>query len=322
LISWGYAAMFARPLAKAKEAASSLKNRAHQLLVRPLSPIGVDQTRSKDPRPTYSPAHAPEADRRSVLDVVPAPRDVIAPSAPHFEFRRIPIFPPDSKADFRATEVPTASVRDDDAVEQPGLSGGSPAVGPTGGGAATPTASDSCDEPRSMGKTISGGFLGGLKMDDYYPDVAGRGGFWQHPGTGGTFDTGSRVGGVAQLFGVIPSPCEPSQFSLAQSVTRTRDRIDGVTNPTEGQTLDDFGKSGRDIAHAPFRQEFLGGGTAPLGYLISAADPPSIPYGPATNAEWDRDFVTSLIGPRGRQSVSWSLSIRIENGVVKRNSLS
>ena len=120
----------------------------------------------------------------------------------------------------------------------------------------------------------------------------------------------------------IPSPCEPSQYTLAQSVTRTRDRINGVTNPTEGQTLDDLAKSGRHFATAPFRQEFLGGGTAPLGYVISMADPPSIGYGPATNAEWDRDFVTSLIGPAGRQSVSWSLSVRIENGVVKRNTLS
>jgi hypothetical protein len=316
--------MFAPRVEKAKEAASPPNNRAHQrsaLLVRPLSPIGVKQARSKDPGPTNSPAHAPEPDRRRVLGAVPAPRHVIAASAPHFEFGRIPIFPPDSKGDFRATEIPTASVRDDDAVEQPGLSGGSPAVGPTGGGAATPAASDSCDQPRSMGKTISGGFLGGLTMDDYYPDLTGRG-FWQHPGTGGTFDTGSRVGGVAQLFGVIPSPCDPGQFSLAQSVTRARDRINGVTDPTEGQTLDDLGKSGRDVAHAPFRQEFLGGGTAALGYLISSADPPSIGYGPTTNAEWDRDFVTSLVGPRGRQSVSWSLSIRIENGVVKRNSLS
>ncbi len=172
-----------------------------------------------------------------------------------------------------------------------------------------------------MGKTVSGTFLGGLTMDNYYPDLKG-GGYYSHPGTGGTFDTGSRVGGVAQLFGVIPSPCVPAQFSLAQSVTRTRDRIDGVTNPTEGQTFDDIAKSGRNASVAPFRQDFLGGGTAPLGYLISMADPPSISYGASTNAEWDRDFVTSLIGPAGKQSVSWSLSIRVVNGRVTSKALS
>jgi hypothetical protein len=232
------------------------------------------------------------------------------------------------RADFPATEIPAAGVLDDDAVDLPEGGGATPAADPTGGGpvpgpgagAATPAA-DSCGQPRSMGKTVSGAFIGGVTMDDYYPDLTGRG-FWQHPGAGGTFDTGTRAGGVAQLFGVIPSPCEPSQYTLAQSVTRTRDRINGVTNPTEGQTLDDLAKSGRHFATAPFRQEFLGGGTAPLGYVISMADPPSIGYGPATNAEWDRDFVTSLIGPAGRQSVSWSLSVRIENGVVKRNTLS
>ena len=95
-----------------------------------------------------------------------------------------------------------------------------------------------------------------------------------------------------------------------------------MTNPTEGQTLDDLAKSGRNAAAAPFRQGFLGGGDAPLGYVISMADPPSIGYGPTTNAEWDRDFVTSLIGPAGRQSVSWSLSIRVVKGSVTRNSLS
>lgn len=105
-------------------------------------------------------------------------------------------------------------------------------------------------------------------------------------------------------------------------MTRTRDRINGVTDPTEGQTLDDVEKSGRNASLAPFHQGFVGGGGPPLGYIISMADPPSIGYGPGTNAEWDRDFTTSLIGPSGQKSVSWSLSIRVVNGVVTRNSLS
>jgi hypothetical protein len=221
----------------------------------------------------------------------------------------------------QATEIPAADLQDSDPIDQPSAAAGTPAPSPVASGAVTPVPADDCGQPRSMGNTISGGFLGGVTLDDYYPDLTGRG-FWQHPGTGGTFDTGARVGGVVQLFGVIPSPCDPSRYTLAQSVTYTRKRMDGATDPNEGRTFDDIRKSGRNAAAAPFRQDFLGGGAAPLGYLISMADPPSMGYGPTTNAEFDRDFVTSLVGPAGQQSVNWSLSIRIANGVVTRNSLS
>ncbi len=183
-------------------------------------------------------------------------------------------------------------------------------VGSGGGG------STSCDQPLSMNKVTSGSFQGGKSMDDYYPDLVGRG-FWQHSGSAGPWDTGSRVGSSVQLYGTIPSPCRPELFSLAQTVTRTRDRINGVTDPTEGQTLDDIAKSGRDASRPPFRQDWLGG-----GYNISMADPPSIGYSSTTNAEWDRDFVTSLVGPGGRSSVSWSVSIRIKDGSVTRNTVS
>lgn len=193
-------------------------------------------------------------------------------------------------------------------VEQPD-GGGSGIVGGEGG-------TSSCDQPLSMSKVTSGQFQGGKSMDDYYPDLVGRG-YWQHSGSAGPWNTGSRVGSNAQLFGTIPSPCRPELFSLAQTVTRTRDRINGVTNPTEGQTFDDIAKSGRNASISPFRQDWLGG-----GYNISMADPPSIGYSSTTNAEWDRDFVTSLIGPGGRRSVNWSISIRIENGGVTRNTIS
>ena len=163
-------------------------------------------------------------------------------------------------------------------------------------------------------KVTSGPFKGGLSLDDYYPDLVGRG-FWSGGATAGTFDTGSRVGGKVQLVGTIPTTCDPTKFSLAQSVTRTRDRINGVTDPTEGQTLDDIAKSGRNASTTPFRQEFP-------GYSISMAEPPSIGYGPTTDAEWDRDFVTSLIGPGGRKSVSWSLSIRVAKGAVTKKTVS
>ena len=72
-----------------------------------------------------------------------------------------------------------------------------------------------------MGKVVSGAFLGGLTMDSYYPDLKGKG-YYQHPGTGGPFDTGSRAGANIQLYGVIGDKCTPGDFSLEQSITRTR----------------------------------------------------------------------------------------------------
>jgi hypothetical protein len=169
-----------------------------------------------------------------------------------------------------------------------------------------------------MHKLTSGPFLGGLTMDSYYPDLKGKG-YYDHPGTGGPFDTGSRAGANIQLYGVIPSPCLPDQFHLEQTIKRTRYRINGVVHAEEGKTFDDIAKSGRDASRAPFRQEFLGGGDAPLGYIISMADPPSTGYTATSTIEHDRDFVTSLVGPGGRQSVSWSLSTRISGGSVTRN---
>ena len=184
----------------------------------------------------------------------------------------------------------------------------------------TPAAADSCGQPRSMDKITSGPFLGGLTMDSYYPFLAGSG-TYDHPDTAGTFDTGSRLGANVQLIGVIPSPCLPSHFHLEQTVTRKRFRIGGAVHPEEGKTFDDIAKSGGDYSRPPRRQEFLGGGTAPLGYIISMADPPSTGYNSTSDIEHDRDFVTSLVGPTGRQSVSWSLSTRISGGTVTSNVL-
>jgi len=170
-----------------------------------------------------------------------------------------------------------------------------------------------CDEPLSMKKVVAGALEGGLTMKDYYPDLDGKG-YWQHGGTAGAFDTGARAGANVQLYGTIPSPCKPSLFSLAQTVTYTRAIRDGTHHPKEGVLQDDIAKSGRDASRPPFRLDWLGG-----GYNISMADPPSFIYGPKTNAEWDRSFVTSLKGPTGTKSVAWSTSIRIVGGAVTRN---
>jgi hypothetical protein len=242
----------------------------------------------------------------------------VTPAAHDFGTIRIyPIKPRPSITAGALHDIPIVGGPEEEAIDQP-PAGGSPA-GPGGPAGPAPTA-DSCEQPRSMNKLTSGAFLGGLTMDSYYPDLTGRG-YYDHPGTAGTFDTGSRVGANIQLYGVIPSPCEPSRFRLEQTVTRTRFRINGVVHPEEGRTFDDIAKSGRDASRPPFRQEFLGGGDAPLGYIISMADPPSTGYSSSSNIEHDRDFVTSLAGPGGRQSVSWSLSSRTSGGTVTRNVL-
>lgn len=218
--------------------------------------------------------------------------------------------------------TPAAACRDIPAVGETGLIVDQPTAAGVSPAPAPPAASGgSCGQPRSMEKVTSGAFLGGLSMDSYFPDLVGRG-FYDHPGTGGAFDTGSRAGANIQLLGVIHSPCRPGQYRLAQTITRTRFRINGVRHAEEGMTFDDVAKSGRDATTAPFRQEFLGGGDAPFGYLISMADPPSTGYGARDTIEHDRDFVTSLIGPAGTVSVRWSLTTRIANGRVTRNTLS
>ena len=178
-----------------------------------------------------------------------------------------------------------------------------------------------------MHKIVSGTFLAGLTMDDYYPDLRGHG-LYEHPDSGGPFDTGVQVGANAQLFGVIPSPCLPEHFHLEQQATPTRFRIGGRRQPSEGRPFDDLARVrsvGRDTDRAPFRRDFLGGDVnpgAPLGYIISMADPPSLRYRPGDNIELDRRFVTSLVGPGGAQSVTWTMSTRVASGRVTRNTIS
>jgi hypothetical protein len=197
-----------------------------------------------------------------------------------------------------------------------GAAGGA-AGGGGGGGPAQAAGGTICDQPIGMHKVVSGSFLGGRSMDDYYPDLAGMG-LWQHGASGGPFNTGSRVGANAQLWGDFRIPCRPDLFSLAQTVTYARAIFNGVHDPNEGVVQDDIAASGRDYSRAPARQEF---GPAGGGWAISMADPPSIGLTPTLNAEFDRDFVTTLIGPTGRSAVNWSTSIRVVNGSVTRNTI-
>jgi|HubBroStandDraft_1064217.scaffolds.fasta_scaffold01040_8 hypothetical protein len=238
-----------------------------------------------------------------------------------FNFGTLRIFPiPAPMADARSSPaIPTADGAEQDVFDPPQKGGGGPA--PAGPSPAGPTPADACAQPASMNKIVSGSFLGGLTMDSYYPDLSGRG-FWAHAGAGGPFETSTQAGGNAQLFGVIPGPCDPSRFHLEQTASVARFRVGGAKQPLEGKTFDDIAQSGRDFTRAPARQDFLGGGVAPAGYIISMADPPSVNFGPSRpDVERDTDFVSSLVGPGGRQSVSWSQSVRVAGGVVTANTL-
>jgi hypothetical protein len=265
------------------------------------------------------PINGPRA-RPALTDVSAAAR---APGWP--SFGSVPLLPPGGLAR-PAVSLPVEGAEEEqitDAplaiVDEPPRSGGATS-GRSGAGEAAAGAeavsSDICAAPVSMTKRISGTFAGGLSLDDYYPDLVGKG-YWDSANTAGPFDTGTRVGSSVQLAGAIRIPCRPDLYSLAQTVTYTRLRVGGTADPNEGKTFDDIAKSGRDATKAPFRQEFMNLD----GYWISMADPPSVVYGSTTDVEFDRDFVTSLVGPSGRQSVNWSTSIRIAGGKVTRNSV-
>jgi hypothetical protein len=270
----------------------------------------TDSTRAKRTRPAST---APRQRRVGGETLAAWRRE--APSVSRADLfpavRLVPVLP---RSSTQATFIPRDGAASGEVDFQPVAPN---APGPTGSDAA-PMA-DGCDIPRSMHKVTSGPFLNGLRVGSYYPDLAQRG----YPANAGPFDLGNRAGSAVQLYGVIPSPCEPSRFSLGQSATATRVRINGVANALEGTTFDDTARSGRDTTQPPFRQEFLGGGSAPLGYIISFCDPPSMPYSASTaSAEFDVNFTSTLTGPGGSRSVNWSISVRIASGSVTRNTLS
>jgi hypothetical protein len=188
-----------------------------------------------------------------------------------------------------------------------------------------------CDKPLSMNKVTSGSFVGGKKVEDYFPggDIRSPGEkLWDHGDRAGPWDLGTRAGVNIQLYGIIPSQCQSRSFYLDQRYKNTRYRVNGNPTTDEGVTGNDIRESGQDASRPPFRQEWAD----PWGdYIISMADVPSISYvkagsySPGSNLEVDKEFVTSLM-PRGSpsegKSVRWTHSLRIEKGVVTRNDLS
>lgn len=194
-----------------------------------------------------------------------------------------------------------------------------PQQGPTSPPAKAPaTAAKKCDTPLSMHKVTSGKFKNSLSLDDYYPDLVG-GGYWSGGAdSAGTFDSGTRVGAKVQLYGIVDASCTSTDFKLEQTMTYKRFRVGGVKDSREGTNIDDIKDSGRDATKSPFRQEW----TDKAGIHISMADPPSIAYAATTEIELDRDWTTSLAGPGGKKSVSWSSSIRVKAGKVTKNTVS
>jgi hypothetical protein len=174
-----------------------------------------------------------------------------------------------------------------------------------------------CGSPTRLGILTSGTFRNNLKMDDYFPDLVGQG-FWKDGGTAGPFQTPQYVGSKVQVMGLIPPGCSPGSFRLGQTVEETKNVVDGVHGPFEGQTYDDFQRSGRNPNRPPLRRDWQ----SELGTHISMGDPPSQRLGPR-NVELDRNFVTTLTGPsRSPMTETCSTSIRIQNGAVTRNTIS
>ena len=185
----------------------------------------------------------------------------------------------------------------------------------------------SCFSPGSMTKVTSGPLHGhlpdgnNLTMMDYFPDLVSKG-YLKNIRTAGPFSTANHAGANVQLYGTIPSPCRPDDFSIAQTVTHVVNQINGVSTPKEGGSFDDIKESGRDPSKPPFRQEWLGEN----GYNISIADipgygEPAKAFSSSTNIEVTKDFVTSLVGPGGSMSVDWSYRLKIENGIVIENEI-
>lgn len=177
-----------------------------------------------------------------------------------------------------------------------------------------------CDTPSQMLKVTSGPLQDGKTMDDYFPDLVGKG-VWGSNSTAGPFDTGTRAGSVVQLIGMLPIPCVTTTVptTLRQTATIVRARANGNPmaeggKPLEGQTLDDIARSGRDQSRPPFRQTWLG--------AVSMADPISgIKYATLRTYEWEVNLTTSLAGAGGTASVDWGVTVEASAGRVTKNEL-
>lgn len=264
-----------------------------------------------------------EALERRSTSVAPVPAPGVRPRseagrvaagacAPH-RFADVSVLPLEPEEDEEETYAEEGKEEEPEVVSLPENGGG----GGGGGGSGRILGGGQCDAPLLMRRVISGPFKHGLTMDDYYPTLSGHD-YWAHAGSGGPFRTSKYAGSNVQLIGLIPSSCDPRDFRLKQNVEFAVNRVNGVVHPLEGKTIDDIANARQDASHPPFRQEKRDA----LGTHISMADGPAALFRGQANLELDRNFETSLVGPGGSQSVTWSQSIRFVNGKVTRNEVS
>lgn len=187
---------------------------------------------------------------------------------------------------------------------------------------ATP-AGTQCEKPNSMRAVISGPFLDGLTMDNYYPGLRSQG-FFANPDRAGPWDTGKRCGVNVQLVGSLHLLCRDDLFQFTQTVHHEKSIFGGKKDADDGTTHDDIAESGGDYTKPPLKQSSapdpMSGEGSDVAH-ISMADPPSLEYARAPDVEWDRSFVTALTGPKGKAEVRWRVSMVVKNGEVLKNTV-
>jgi hypothetical protein len=169
-------------------------------------------------------------------------------------------------------------------------------------------------DPIQMRKVISGPLEGGKKVSDHFPDIVGTNS-WGSDTTAGPFDNGVRAGSVVQLIGEIPAGVSHSEYTLTQTITVSRLRIDGTADALEGTTLDDIARSGRDQSTAPFRQVW--------GNNVSMCDPISgVPYNTLTSYDFAANATSGIQHSSGSsKTVAWSVQVQAAGGTVTKNTV-
>jgi hypothetical protein len=77
-----------------------------------------------------------------------------------------------------------------------------------------------------------------------------------------------------------------------------------------------------DYSKPPLRQTKTAGRQGGGSELhVSMADPPALLYSAVRSAEWDRTFVTGLVGPGGKAGTTWRVSMVVKDGKVVKNTV-
>lgn len=188
-----------------------------------------------------------------------------------------------------------------------------------------------CRMAIDMNKIVHGTFEGGYRMEDYYPEHAGKE-QWQHGDTAGPWvvlgpANQCRAGVNVQLIGRIAGHCDSGNFRLEQYVTYTRYRESDFPHFKEG--VRELDGAQYDFGRPPKRQTWLS--YLPNGYSmihISMADPPSFPFivqgipgvaTPTKKLDTLRNFESSLVGPNGKKTIFWSHELIVKDGILIKN---